>query len=409
MRERNLWRRGLWALLMLWIWGAGAEAQQPPAAEEVVRISTQLVQIDAVVTNRRGEHVETLTEEDFELLVDGKKQALTFFRQIRVGTPPAAARGNLPGAPPGAILAPEEVKRTIAFVVDDLGLSFESTAYARQAIRKFVEQQMQPGDLVAIIRTGRGAGAFQQFTADKRVLLAAIEKLVWNPNSRDMIPRFGATAAATQGEEGGPTAADRLEDFRETVFSVGTLGALNFVVRGLRELPGRKTAILISDGFRLFGQNRDNTQVLDNLRRLTDLANRSSVVIYSLDAKGLLPLGPTAADASQPGTTGAQTADRLSQMSQQNFESQEGLTWLARETGGFAVLNNNDLNVGIQRALRDQESYYLVGFDPEDEKFDLKFHTIRLRVRRAQPGLPPLPPARRSDGNRTCVWPWAPP
>jgi len=72
-------------------------------------------------------------------------------------------------------------------------------------------------------------------------------------------------------------------------------------------------------------------------------------------------------------------------MSQQNFDSQEGLSFLARETGGFAVLNNNDLNLGIQQAVKDQQSYYLIGFDPEDEKFDQKYHSIKLKVGR--PGL----------------------
>src|SRR5262249_777811 len=85
------------------------------------------------------------------------------------------------------------------------------------------------------------------------------------------------------------------------------------------------------------------------------------------------------------GMRGPQIAQRMSQMSQQNFDSQEGLTYLARETGGFAVLNNNDLNLGVQRALKDQQSYYLIGFDPEDDKFDRKYHSIKLKTRR--PGL----------------------
>ncbi|HZF40155.1 MAG TPA: VWA domain-containing protein [Blastocatellia bacterium] len=368
--------------------GRADRADQEPS----VRISTQLVQIDATVTDKKGEHVEDLTQDDFELAVDGKKQHITYFRLVKLLEPkrpePAAApsRGApKPAAPPPSTpmktIAPEQVARTIAFVVDDLGLSFESTNYARRAIKKFLDEQMQEGDLVAIIRTGRGLGALQQFTSDKRVLYAAVEKLTWNPYSRDMIPRFGAPDDNTRPQEA-REAEDRFEDFRETVFSVGTLGALNFVVRGLRELPGRKSAILISDGLRLFGRNRDNTQVLDQVRRLTDLANRSSVVIYSLDAKGLQTLMPTAAD-NTGGMSGPQFAARMSQMSQQNFDSQEGLTYLARETGGFAVLNNNDINLGVQRVLKDQQSYYLIGFDPEDEKFDKKYHSIKLKTRRS--------------------------
>ena len=368
-------------------------SQTPEREQEpTVRISTQLVQIDATVTDKKGEHVEDLTEDDFELMVDGKKQNITYFRVVKLPeakrTEPAPASAPKPAAPPPSTpmktIAPEQVARTIAFVVDDLGLSFESTYYARRAIKKFIDEQMQEGDLVGIIRTGRGLGALQQFTSDKRLLYAAVEKLTWNPNSRDMIPRFGAVDNNDMRSQESIDAETRFEDFRETVFSVGTLGALNFVIRGLRELPGRKSAILISDGFSLFGRDRDNTQVLDQVRRLTDLANRSSVVIYSIDAKGLQTLFPTAAD-NIGNPTGPQFAERLSQMRQQNFDSQEGLTYLARETGGFAVLDNNDLNLGIRRALKDQQSYYLIGFDPDDEKFDRKYHSIKLKVNR--PGL----------------------
>ena len=384
------------------------DAQQPTQAaneqDNVVRISTRLVQVDAVVTDRRGNHVDDLKEEEFELSVDGKKHPLTYFKLTRV-KPAAAAEPATPAAraplndantpkPPTSMptrkLEPEKVARTIAFVVDDLGLSFASTAYARDALKKFVTQQMQDGDLVAIIRTGRGLGALQQFTSDKRILYAAIDKLTWNPFSRDMIAQFGVndptanTGLDEQTRQAIREAQQRADDFRETVFSVGTLGAINFVVRGLRELPGRKMVVLISDGFRLFGRDRDNTQALDKVRRLVDLANRSSVVIYSIDAKGLVTLGPTAAD-DLSGMSQQQITERYSQQSQENFDSQEGLTFVARETGGFAVLNNNDISRSINRVLKDNESYYLIGFDPDDANFDRKFHSLKVRVTR--PGL----------------------
>jgi len=370
-------------------------SQMPPPGQEpetVVRINTQLVQIDAVVTNKQGGHVDTLNEEDFELFVDGKRQTLTHFALVKLPEAKRETKAEPKATParpaglPNQPIAPEQVRRTIAFVVDDLGLSFESTYYARRAIKKFVDEQMQDGDLVGIVRTGRGLGALQQFTSDRRILYAAIEKLTWNPYSRNMLPRFGNDSNGPAGpdNEAAREATERFEDFRETVFSFGTLGALNFVVRGLRELPGRKMAILISDGFRLFGRNRDNNQVLERVRRLVDLANRSSVVIYSLDARGLQVLMPSAAD-NMSGLNGQQIADQISRAHQENFESQDGLVYVARETGGFAVLNNNDLNFGVQRVLRDNQSYYLLGFDPEDQQFNGRYHSIKVRVK--QPGL----------------------
>src|SRR5258707_11444426 len=97
-------------------------------------------------------------------------------------------------------------------------------------------------------------------------------------------------------ERGSP--AEDLDQFREDVFAVGTLGALSYVVRGLRELPGRKSVLLVSDGIKIF--NRDDPgrsdRVLEALRRLTDQANRASVVVYTMDARGLQTLGLTAAD-----------------------------------------------------------------------------------------------------------------
>ncbi len=370
-------------------------AQTPPPTqpnpsqdpESVVRISTTLVQIDAVVTDRKGVHVDDLTDADFELSVDGKKQPVSYFKLMKLAEakkPEAEApKGAKAPLPPVGIptkeLAPEEVRRTIAFVVDDLGLSFQSTYFAREAIKKFVREQMQEGDLVGIIRTGRGLGMLQQFTSDKRILSTAVDRLSWHPNSRDMMPRFPGNDPNDQRSQEARDAEARADDFRETVFSVGTLGSLNFVIRGLRELPGRKMVVLISDGFRLFGRERDNAQVLENLRRLTDLANRSSVVVYSIDAKGLQTLMP---DAS---TSGIPRPEDFSRVAQENFDSQEGLTYIARETGGMAFLNNNDINLGIRKSLEDSRSYYLLGFDPDDEKFDRKYHTIKLKVTR--PGL----------------------
>ncbi len=372
---------------------AQAQPNQPidPAQDpdNVVRISTQLVQIDAVVTDGKGNHVDNLTPDDFTLTVDGKKQTLTFFKSVKrpeakkLEDGPKTSKESKDALPPLNLpskpLALESVKRTIAFVVDDLGLSFQSMYSAREAIKKFVREQMQEGDLVGIIRTGRGGGALQQFTSDKRILYAAADKLSWNSFSRDMIPKFVSNDPNDTRTQEARDAEARFDEFRETVFSVGTLGALNFVIRGLRELPGRKAVILISDGFKLFDKDRNNTQVLDNLRRLVDLANRSSVVVYSVDAKGLQTLMP---DAS---TSGAPRPEDYQRVSKDNFDSQEGLTYIARETGGLAFLNNNDLNAGIRKSLDDGRSFYLLGFDPENEKFDKKYHSIKLKVTR--PGL----------------------
>ena len=382
--------------------------QPPPASsdEEVVRITANLVQLDVVVTDRDGRQVTDLQPSDFQILEDGHPQQITHFSYINAEptTEPTPAptpreKNAPPPAPvPPSNLRPEQVRRTIALVVDDLGLSFESTVYTRTALRKFVEQQMQPGDLVAIVRTSAGAGALQQFTSDKRQLLAAVERIRWNASFNNNVSAFAPlegdptssmqSRRNNQSGQNNTNADDELNKFREDVFAVGTLGALNYVVRGMHELPGRKSVVLLSEGFQLYRRNDNggqdsNDRVLTALRRLTDLANRASVVIYTMDARGLQYIGLTAADNTS-GLSSDQLEEQLSDRSDRLFETQSGLRYLAQQTGGFAVINTNDLARGIRRVMDDQKGYYLIGYRPQGSTFDRRYHhfTARLTTRK---------------------------
>jgi VWFA-related protein len=392
-------------------------ATQPTPSDpddEVVRITSNIVQIDAVFVDKSsGRPLTDIRPEEVEILENGKPQKMTNFSYVSL-EPAAAGRGEAaaspasgPAAPvPPVRLRPEQVRRTIALVVDDLGLSFESTHYVRRSLKKFVDEQMQPGDLVAIIRTGGGMGALQQFTSNKQQLYAAIERVRWNATGRAGISAFApitADPAARVREElaagrggGRGDASDRgaeeeLDQFREDIFAVGTLGALNYIVRGLRELPGRKSVVLMSDGFRIF--NRGNTQqtqrTLDSLRRLTDLANRASVVIYTIDARGLQTLSLTAADNTS-GLTQEQIRAVASDRAEELFETQSALNYLAQQTGGFGIRNTNDISRGVQQVLEDQRGFYLIAYRPDESTFDAttgrrRFNKLELRVKR--PGV----------------------
>jgi VWFA-related protein len=378
--------------------------------DDVVRITTNLVQVDAVVTDKKGKLVTDLRPEDMEIYEDGRPQKITNFsfvstesatEQPAVARPAAPVDKNAPPVPP-VRLRPDQIRRTVALVVDDLGLSFESTHYVRDALKKFVDQQVQPGDLVAIIRTGGGIGALQQFTSDKRQLYAAIERVKWNFQGRAgvsafapiegkaMSPRAGTPLGDNEEEKGGVNGID-INQFREEIFSVGTLGALNYVVRGMRELPGRKSILLMSDGIKIF--NKDDptrsSRVLEALRRLTDLANRASVVIYAMDARGLQTLGLTAEDSTSDYSAG-ELEEKMQDRRDELFESQNGLNYLAQQTGGFFIHDSNDLGAGIKRVLNDQKGYYLIGYRPDESTFDKttgrrKFHKFSIKLKR--PGL----------------------
>lgn len=371
-------------------------ARPPQRLEEddVVRITTNLVQVDAVVTDKNGKVVTDLKPEEVKIFEDGRQQKVTNFSYNVTETNETPARPakpettdkNAPLVPPTR-LKPEDIRRTIAIVVDDLGLSFESTYYVRRALKKFVDEQMQTGDLVAIIRTSGGMGALQQFTSDKRQLYAAVERVKWNASGRGGVGAFAPLEPPTPGARGAEIDAqnEELNQFREDLFSVGTLGAISYVVKGLRQLPGRKSILLISDGFRIYNQedaNRDYL-ALQRLRRLIDEAGRSSVVIYTMNATGLQTLGLTAAD--NPGS--GDVEQMLSSRRNAAFETQEGLDFLARQTGGIAIRNTNDLSGGIRRVLEDQKGYYLIGYRPDNATFDPKtgrrtFHKLSLKITR---------------------------
>jgi VWFA-related protein len=255
---------------------------------------------------------------------------------------------------------------------------------------------MQPGDLVAILRTTAGIGALQQFTSDKRQLYSAIERVRGSLVGRGGGGTFGPLGPpeSEEGRRGGdlydsdhPSAEEEINEFREELFAIGTLGALNYVVRGLRDLPGRKAVVLLSEGLPIFDSRGNSYRILEALRRLTDLSNRAAVVIYTMDARGLQPFGLTAAD-----DTSRHSLDQLERILSDRrrfyFESQNGLNYLAQQTGGMFIHDTNDLSGGFRRILEDQKGYYLIGYRPDESTFDpamggRRFHKISVKVNRS--------------------------
>jgi VWFA-related protein len=319
---------------------------------------------------------------------------------------------------------------TIALVVDDLGLTTGSISNVRATLKKFVDEQMQPGDFVAIIRTGGGAGFLQQFTSDKRILYAAIERVKWNPTGRGLVNVFEASDPSQYGATGAalldPSAAlgpgvdttqtrqqqkesldqitalrDQINQYNEDIFAVGTLGAINYVIKGMDKLPGRKAVVLFSEGFKLYSQDfydlqnnikRQNPRLTDAFRSLTEMANRASVIIYTMDTRGVTnalmlnaednfdDLDPEYKNGSAPSPIEQEAINRSTEL----YETQQGLRQLAEETGGFGVFTNN-LSRGIERVLTDQNGYYLIGYQPDEETFDAKkarFNKLTVRLKR---------------------------
>ena len=385
--------------------GPDSSQSQKPSEGDVVRITTSLVQVDAVITDDSGKLITDLKPEELQLLEDNRSQKITHFSYItaRATAAPLPSKSiarddKMPGVPPDR-LRPEDVRRTIALVVDDLGLSFQSIHFVRRALKQFVDQQMQAGDLVAIVRTSGGMGALQQFTSDRRQLYTAIDHIKWYAGGRIQMGAFTPIGPPTPGRFGADIDAKNkeLEQFRSDLFSVGTLGAISYVVRGLSDLPGRKSILLISDGFKLTdreplsGTSR-NDRTLQRLQQLIDETSRASVVIHTINATGLQTLSMRAEDsmADAGNASGARTPDQAGQALRDRgndaLDLQSGLDYLADETGGMAIHNSNDLSGGIKKII-DEKGYYLIGYRPDQSTFNPRtgrrtFHHLSLKVLR---------------------------
>jgi VWFA-related protein len=382
-------------------------AQNPPQPQtqtgddkdDVVRITTNLVQVDAVVT-KDGKQVTNLTADDFEIFEDGKRQAITSFAFIsnvpNTAPQPVAKDTKKPATVvPFGPVKPNETRRTMAVVVDDLGLSAESMHQVKRQLRKFVTEQLQPNDLVAIIRTSGEMGALQQFTNDKRILTRAVDQLRWN-----LCSRVGVHVLPPLREfDNGP----QICGWRSYT---STLKSLRFIVDSMGYLPGRKSLVLLSDdqpresqdqflmgpqrlpqgmGTRNdddFSNPADSINYSASLQRIAEKAIRSSVVIYSVDTQGLQYTGITAADSLRGGPQNQQQIWNLtSARSQLLWLRREGGELIAKQTGGFQIRNSNSYE--FNRIMEDQSGYYLLGYRPTDETFNRRFHHIKAKVKRS--------------------------
>lgn len=386
----------------------GGAAPQKADLPRVPGSSAEVVRVDAVVTDGKGRYVTDLTAADFDLTEDGKRQEVTHFQYVITGAvAPAAAPDPL--APPVApALTAAGARRTIAIVVDDLSFSFEGLVRARGMLSRLIDEQLGPGDLAAVVRTGGGIGNLQQFTSDKLLLHAAARGI---PAS---LARLGALnlSLPARGAEATPTSApgrgdaparpagepDQRGAFGEASAGLGaylnqangeyrvhrTLGMLTVVdqvVKALARMPGRKSLVLLSEGFAMTDATGDRGRVDDRLRALAEQANRGSVVVYALDPGGLRTLG------GLPGEMGSGTGGLipLHRAAANQREMRAGVIQLADATGGLSVSDTNDLGGALGRVFADQQGYYLLGYQPATTAGGDRLHRLDIKLKR--PGL----------------------
>ncbi len=361
-----------------------AYAQSPaqvPAEKPLVRVTVELVQVDAVVTDSAGNHVTDLKPEEFDIRENGKPRSITNFSFIAGATPavepftPVAPPVGKRAPPPPPVapvrIAPGQATRTVAIVVDDLGISEQSFAALRQALERLVEQQVQPGDLMAIVTTSGRLGALQRLSSDTRLIRAALNRFRSIPHHR-----LGVLDDDFCGQL----------PIRAEYYSRLSVSAIRRVVDGMRELPGRKSILLLSEGVPLVRPalgGVTNDLLIAEFESLLTHANRSGVTINTIDPRRLIASFQESTAEQRlwdPGCEGSRK--------QELINTQAALAEMARRTGGISVADENDLSVAIGRVMSDQTGYYLIAFKPAGPALgganrSPRFRNISIRVRRS--------------------------
>lgn len=407
-----------------------SQTPTPTPPDDVVKIETSLIQIDVVVTDKNGNEVTNLKPEDFEVYENDQLVRISNFSYTSIKKGDGASTANLLA---GENVPPKvgEIRRTVAIVVDDLLLAKNNVNYIKKSLTKFISEQVQPNDLVAIIKTSGSIGILQQFTTDKNKLLRAIENIEWKPLTSvgtspfppieitfseqiasNIIGGIQENPMDREAQEVNNSLKTNIEartdiskvanNFRNEQLISGTLNVLLKTIEVMKQLAGRKSIVFVVEGLNNItgteagsldssGQNKfvsfENKELL---RKVSEAANRSAISIYPLDPRGVQSVALTAEANTRDGMmgsmNGAQIDQKVSTQREAIARSQDALKILAQETGGKAFINTNDLDKGFNEMLNSQNGYYLLAYQPDSDTFDAnnrRFNKLTVKVKRS--------------------------
>jgi VWFA-related protein len=400
-----------WCALWVVVSAAAQTSSQKPAPEQddVVRVNTELVQTDLMVFDKDGHFVDGLKADQFALKVDNKATSISFFDRVTSNKASldrnpvtSASTATGPSSTPNATSTIVR-GRTVIFFVDDLHLSASSLARTRQSLLDFIDRGMADNDQVAITSSSGQIGFLQQFTGDRYALRSAVARLnfrgqasktdMFRPPMSEYIAmkiRDGDRAsmelymsemmkqecAKTAPGPGGqwqcfmsPVAMRQLIIERANMITMqagpdtrNTLALLQGLMRTAAQLPGRKLVFMISDGFFLNDREMNSH---DKVRKITEAAGRAGVVIYTLDARGIIGENFDVSN-DRPMDGGGFTTG----MTHENIAaSQDAMNALAGDTGGRAFRNTNaPMSQWVDRVLDETANYYLIAWRPDNEE-----------------------------------------
>lgn len=385
-------------------------AQVPPrqTPDLLAPVSTEVVRIDVVVTDKGGRPKQGLAKENFVVLEDGQPQQIAQFEAFVSAPPgPPPATPSTPRAEaddgeerPARTIPPP---RYVVLLVDDVHIEAGNLLRTKKALNRFLEREVGPEDQIALVTTGGTRGLYQEFTDDRHVLQRSVDRLSVQDRTVGSVTRipYITEYQAEQIERGDPEAlrvavqeivelglssspeADARSAARvvhtESLHNARmTLETLDGVMRSLSELRGRKVVALVSDGF-LAGLTTSSSTAFD-IRRISDAGTRAGVVIYALDTRGLVATSPGRSASSRMPMLTSTFGARDQILRESEHATRDAMGALAADTGGFLVQSTNDLGAGLRKILKDTETYYLMAYESTNLKRDGAFRKIEVRL-----------------------------
>jgi VWFA-related protein len=382
------------------------------ASNVTIKVDVRQVLVPVVVTDKEGHHVTGLAQPDFKVFEDGVEQKITGFASERadIATPGNAGQTGTAAATssaPDKLLAKG---RTYVICLDMMHASFSNFVYVREALRKLFREEQAGDSQYAVIALGRKMQVLQNTTSDPAKVLETFAeanfKNIYQPGESNFeIAQYErdlqeVRAACDAGDISCgprkkvlPSQAESVAE-QERLRTAQFLAEFRSVVEQLARSNGRRTLILMSDGFSLSPAKTSfdlleayfpDLRSLQSLERMQDsiepvfkLAVKANVPIYTIDSRGLYT--SPALDASRSVNLSVITqVDRA--LNSIAMDAGQTLSEIAAETGGKSFQNSNDLSIGLKKAFADGREYYMLAYVPSNEVQDGKFRKIEVRVR----------------------------
>jgi len=410
-------------------------AQDKPGPPEVTfQVEVNYVDVDVVVTDENGKFVSGLAREDFEVFEDGKPQKVDTFTYVEIPVAPdnAFVIGDRKVSTDSKTNRVPFSGRLFVIVLDDQDVSSMRTMQVKKSAKEFVDKYMGANDIAAVIHTSGRTDASQEFTSNKALLNAAIDKFMGRRMRSLTIERLDSyyqtmiVSEENQGTDDQAATTDpgghgRMEptEFERGFRAVGVLDTLRLTAEFLTSVRGRRKAVLFfSEGIDYPIQNAFGGQSTTDVIRATQdaitMAARANVNFHTIDPRGLVGMtnefmemagngapelsggAPMRTPTGEPvtGLTGG-TFNAQADLMTELMLSQGSLRELADQTGGIAAVNMNSLTDAYTRIMDTNSRYYVLGYYPPTHARDGKFHKIEVKTKR--PGLRIM--ARRGYGS----------